>query len=118
MLEHYVFLRFRTGTSAEHVAAFCERMLELRESIAEIRHLEVGRDELHDARSWDLALIMQFDSVDALRTYQAHPAHRALMAFNDPFVADVASVDFTRRQPAAWKISATARPPARVEGDS
>ena len=96
MLQHYIFLRYRQGTSAEHVAAFCERMLGLRGSIDGIRRLEIGRDELHDARSWDLVLLMAFDSVDALRAYQRHPAHQALMAFNDPFVADIASVDFTR----------------------
>lgn len=95
MLRHYVFLRYRPGTSDEHIAAFCERMLTLRDSIAEIRRLEIGRDELGDARSWDVVLIMAFDSVDALRAYQGHPAHRAVMAFNDPFVADVGSVDFT-----------------------
>jgi hypothetical protein len=96
MLRHYVFLRYRQETPPEHVTAFCERLLALRGSIGEIRHLEVGRDELHDARSWDLVLIMAFDSVEALRAYQRHSAHKALMAFNDPFVADVASVDFVR----------------------
>jgi|SRR5687767_9357243 hypothetical protein len=95
MLRHYVFLKYRAGTSDAHVAAFCERMQALRSAIDEIRHLEIGRDELHDARSWDLVLIMEFASVDALRTYQRHPDHRAVMAFNDPYVADVASVDFT-----------------------
>ena len=43
---------------------------------------------------------MAFDSVDALRAYQAHPEHVALMNFNDRFVRDVASVDFTRTGPA------------------
>lgn len=96
MLQHYVFLKYVDGTSSDHVATFCERMLALRAAIAEVRHLEIGRDELHDARSWDLVLIMRFESVAALRAYQQHPAHRAVMAFNDPFVADVASVDFMR----------------------
>lgn len=96
MLQHYVFLKYRDGTSDTHIEAFCARMLAVRDVIAEIRHLEIGRDELRDARSWDLVLVMQFDSVAALRAYQAHPEHRALMAFNDPFVADVASVDFRR----------------------
>ena len=100
MLQHYVFVKYREGTTAAHVASFCGRMLALRDSIDGIRRLEIGRDELHDARSWDLVLIMAFDSVDALRAYQAHPEHVALMRFNDPFVADVASVDFTRGQPA------------------
>ena len=43
---------------------------------------------------------MAFDSVDALRAYQANPEHVALMNFNDRFVTDVASVDFTRNGPA------------------
>jgi len=95
MLRHYVFLKYRDETSDGHIAAFCEGMLALRGTIGEIRHLEIGRDELHDARSWDLVLIMEFASVDALRAYQRHPRHLALMAFNDPFVENVASVDFT-----------------------
>ena len=95
MLRHYVFLKYREETSDGHIAAFCEGMLALRGTIGEIRHLEIGRDELHDARSWDLVLTMEFASVAALRAYQRHPQHLALMAFNEPFVANVASVDFT-----------------------
>jgi hypothetical protein len=96
MLRHYVFLKFRDGTSDAHVAAFCERMLALRGAVEDIHDLEIGRDELHDARSWDLVLIMAFTSIDALRRYQRHPEHLAVMAFNEPFVANVASVDFTQ----------------------
>jgi hypothetical protein len=99
MLQHYVVLKFRDGTTAGHVDAFCERMLALRGTIPEIRHLEIGRDELHDARSWDLVLIMAFESVEALRTYQTHAAHTAVMAFNNPFVAHIATVDYTRATP-------------------
>lgn len=99
MLRHVVFLKYHGGTSDRHVTAFCERMRALRGAIDGILHLEIGRDELHDARSWDLVLIMEFASVDALRAYQRHPRHLALMAFNDPFVANVASVDFTPVEP-------------------
>ena len=95
MLRHYVFLKFRDDTSDGHITAFCTRMRALRGAIAGIDHLEIGRDELHDPRSWDLVLIMEFASVDALRAYQHHPQHLALMAFNEPFVANVASVDFS-----------------------
>lgn len=96
MLQHYVFLKYRDGTTDGHVVAFCERMFALRRAIGEIQHLEIGRDELHDARSWDLVLMMAFASAEALRAYQRHPDHLAVKAFNDPFVADMASVDFTR----------------------
>jgi len=94
MLQHYVLIRYQTGTSDEHVAEFCRRMSALRTSIPGVDHLEVGRDILHDARSWDLILIMRFASIGALRSYQQHPEHQKVMAFNQPFVTDVASVDF------------------------
>ena len=101
MLHHYVFLKYHAGTSDDHVNAFCERLLALRGTIGGIEHLEIGRDELQDARSWDVVLIMQYASLDALRAYQRHPLHQAVMAFNTPFVADVASVDFTSASPEA-----------------
>lgn len=94
MLQHYILIKYQEGTSDEHVAEFCRRMLELRTSIADIEHLEIGRDILHDDRSWDLILIMRFSSIGALRSYQQHPEHQKVMAFNRAFVADVASVDF------------------------
>ena len=94
MLQHYVLIRYEKNVSDEHIEEFCRRMLALRTSIPGIGHLKIGRDILHDARSWHLILIMRFASVDALRNYQQHPEHQELMAFNQPFVADVASVDF------------------------
>jgi hypothetical protein len=94
MLQHYIVIKYQQGTSDEHIAEFCKRMLNLRTSIAGIQHLEIGRDILHDERSWDLILMMRFASTDVLRSYQQHPEHQKVMAFNQPFVAAVASVDF------------------------
>ena len=94
MLRHYVLIKYQKGVSAEHIAEFCRRMLDLRTSIGGIEHLEIGRDILRDARSWDLILIMRFASTPVLRSYQQHPEHQKVMAFNQPFVTDVASVDF------------------------
>lgn len=94
MLHHYVFIKYVATTADAHVAEFCRRMLALRARISGIEHLEIGRDSLHDARSWDVMLIMRFASVEALRQYQQHPDHQRVMAFNQPVVAEVGSVDF------------------------
>ncbi len=94
MLQHYVFIRYAAGTPVEHVAEFCRRMLALRDEIPQIRSLVIGQDMLHEARSWDLILIMRFDSVESLRVYQKHPLHVAVMQFNQPHVSDVGAVDF------------------------
>ena len=98
MLQHYVLIKFKKGTSDQHFAEFCARMLALRGAISSIEHLEIGRDILRDARSWNLILIMRFASTEALRSYQQHPEHLSLMAFNQPSVADIASVDFESPQ--------------------
>ena len=94
MLQRYILIRYDKNVTNEHIEEFCTRMLALRNSIADIEYLEIGRDILHDARSWDLILIMRFASVGGLRSYQKHPEHQKVMAFNQQFVADVASVDF------------------------
>ena len=94
MLHHYVLIRYEKNASDEHISEFCRRMLALQTSIEGIDYLEIGRDILHDARSWDLILIMKFASVASLRNYQQHSEHQKVMAFNQPFVAAVASVDF------------------------
>lgn len=94
MLQHYVFIKYRAGTSEAHINDFSGKMLALRATIPEIVHVEIGRDILHDARSWDLALIMRFASVETLRTYQRHPEHVNVMEFNTPCVEAVGSVDF------------------------
>ena len=100
MLQHYILIKFIEDTNDEHIGEFCRRMLALRTAISSIEHLEIGRDILHDARSWDLILILRFVSTEALRSYQQHPEHLRLMEFNQPFVTDVASVDFEQSQTA------------------
>ena len=94
MLKHVVFLRYRPDTPVEHIDTFCDRMQALPESIPEIQSLEIGRDEFGEKRSWNLLLSMTFESVAALRHYQVHQNHVALMKFNAPFVTDVGSVDY------------------------
>ena len=96
MLRHFVFIKYKPGTSDAHIDEFLRMTRALPASIPAMRDLEVGRDVLHTARSWDVMLAMSFTSLEELREYQIHPAHQALMAFNNPQVAEVGSVDFTR----------------------
>ena len=93
MLHHYVFIKYQADTLAEHIQTFCQKMLALPASIVEIQQLEIGHDVLHDERSWDLMLIMQFESIAALRSYQQHTEHQAAAQFNSPHVANVGSLD-------------------------
>ncbi|MGE5372042.1 MAG: Dabb family protein [Solirubrobacterales bacterium] len=74
MVTHVVFFRFKDKSPA-HLADIKARIESLREVVPVIRHLEVGIDVLHEERSWDLALIARFDSLEDLDRYQKHPAH-------------------------------------------
>jgi hypothetical protein len=94
MLRHFVFIKYKPDTSDSHIDEFIRRTRALPESIPTVRDLEAGRDVLHTPRSWDVVLAMRFNSLEELREYQVHPAHQALMAFNNPQVAEVGSVDF------------------------
>ena len=95
-LHHYIMLKYRPGVPDAHVDEFCQRMMALTDSIPELNELDIGRDILHEERSWSLLLSMRFDSIEQLRAYQQHPAHQAVMGFNAPWVSDVAAIDFWR----------------------
>lgn len=94
MLHHYVFIKYRPGTPEEHVKEFARRTLALRGVIPEIKSVEIGRDILREARSWDIVLIMQFEDVAALQRYAPHPEHMKVKEFNTPQVETVAAIDF------------------------
>ena len=94
-MHHYIMLKYKKGTSEDHISAFISKMGVLGETIDAVASLKIGRDELREGRSWDLILDMRFRGYDDLQTYRQHPEHVAVMQFNDPFVSDIAVVDFT-----------------------
>jgi len=59
--------------------------------IPELRHLELGVDVIRSKRSYDLALVAKFDSLEGFRAYQVHPAHqkvvRGILAASDSIIA-------------------------------
>lgn len=94
MLKHYIMLKFKEGVSDEHIDAFCEKARAMQGVIEQIHSIVVGRDILRETRSWHVIMDLEVESIEALRAYQTHPVHQALMAFNDGLVADVAALDF------------------------
>jgi len=94
LLNHFVFLKYHPDTPPEHIDAFCKKMLALKELIIEIQSLEIGLDEFHEERSWDVVVMIRTQSVEALKIYQKHPEHLAVMKFNEPYVINIGSTDF------------------------
>jgi Stress responsive A/B Barrel Domain len=74
MITHIVFFKLK-DRSAESINQAQEKLLSMNGKVEMLRHLEVGLDVVHSARSYDIALYTKFDSLDDLQAYQVHPYH-------------------------------------------
>jgi stress responsive alpha/beta barrel protein len=72
MVTHIVLFRF---TDQAQVPVAKDLLLSMNGRIPQLRHLEAGIDVIRSERSYDLALITRFDSLDDLQAYQVHPYH-------------------------------------------
>ncbi|GFE62085.1 Dabb family protein [Geobacter sp. AOG2] len=74
MITHIVFFKL-SDASAENLAATRGKLLGMQGKVPQLRHLEAGIDVIRSERSYDLALVTKFDSLDDLQAYQVHPYH-------------------------------------------
>ena len=98
MIRHIVLWRFaeEAGGKArdENLSEAQARLQALPRMIPELRELEIHRGLILGDRSFDLALLSSFDSRQALRAYQDHPAHQEVVAFLRTVETERAVIDF------------------------
>ncbi len=87
MVTHIVFFKLNERTPTA-IAAARDVLLGMAGKIPLLRHLEVGVDVIRSERSYDLALVTKFDSLDDLQAYQVHPHHAGEVV---PYMKSVAS---------------------------
>jgi hypothetical protein len=92
MITHVVMMKLKDRSDAAEVA---RRLRALPPQIPEIQRYEVGVDELHGPRSWDVVLVSGFESFETLETYIQHPAHQEFVAYLEQVCETRAPVDFT-----------------------
>jgi len=92
MLKHMIFTKFENPEEQAKVAG--EKLMALKDKIPQIVSIETGLDCLHSARSYDLALIVTFNSRKDLEIYDSHPAHAEVRAYIRAHRTATASVDF------------------------
>ncbi|MBD2846004.1 Dabb family protein [Paenibacillus sp. IB182496] len=93
MITHIVLFKLKDNSpAAVEEAAGVLRAME--GQIAELKSIEVGLDVLHSERSYDLALITKFDSMEAMEAYQVHPVHQKVIAYMGQVRESSVSVDF------------------------
>ena len=90
MFTHIVLIKLKEPTP-ENLEKAQGLMAGMESKISELRHLELGVDVIRSKRSYDLALVAKFDSLEGFRAYQAHPAHqevvRPILAVSDSIIA-------------------------------
>ncbi|TVY10112.1 Dabb family protein [Paenibacillus cremeus] len=74
MITHVVFFKLK-DRSPEAIKVTYDVLKNMDGKIPVLRHIEVGMDVLHQARSYDIALITKFDSLEDLQVYDEHPVH-------------------------------------------
>lgn len=74
MITHIVLFKLADPT-VENLRLTREKLLSMQGKIDQLRHLEAGQDVIRSERSYDIALITRFDTLDDLQAYQVHPYH-------------------------------------------
>ncbi|BBI34885.1 Dabb family protein [Cohnella abietis] len=93
MITHIVMFKLKDN-SPEAVNRTVQVLRNMEGKIDELRHIEVGTDILHSERSYDIALVTKFDSMDALQVYQVHPEHKKVIEHMTSVREASVSVDY------------------------
>ncbi len=93
MITHIVLFKLK-DSSPSNIEKAGDVLLGLKGRIPELRHLEVGIDVLRSERSYDLALVAKFDSLEELQAYQKHPVHVEVAKYMTSVRESAVAVDY------------------------
>ena len=98
MIRHIVMFKLRNFDNetekTEAVNELLRRLDELPSKIDLIRKYEGGADIRKLEWSYDISLVMDFNSMADLEAYTIHPAHQDFVAFNKDFSIAKVCVDY------------------------
>jgi hypothetical protein len=94
MLIHIVCWKYKSDVPDATRDEHRRRLNELSQLVPGLARLEVGADILHLNRSFDTALMAEFESREALDAYSEHPEHQAVAAIGREIAEKAVSVDF------------------------
>ncbi|MBE9372865.1 Dabb family protein [Saccharopolyspora sp. HNM0983] len=91
MIRHVVLFRWKPDFDpTEWFAA----VRGLQHKIPEVKELSLGADVLHADRSWDAAIVADFDRIEDVAVYTAHPEHQPAVELSRAGAEQIISVDF------------------------
>ncbi len=97
MVKHIVLFKLKeTGNLQEKIGVmqqFKDAIESLPKTISIIRKIEVGIN-INSNEAWDLALYSEFDSLDDVKLYAAHPDHIAAASIIADYKENRSCVDY------------------------
>ena len=91
MIRHIVMWKFRPGTEAEQ-KAFLEGLRGLQGVIPQLKRSEVAVNV--GQGNYDVVLVSEFESLEALDAYKNDPRHKAVSALCKSIRTDRVAVDY------------------------
>ena len=79
---------------AAQAAEVARRLNALDGVVPQLLSISAGANMAYPDANWDVTLVADFDSIDALEEYQVHPAHEEVVAYVRSVVASRVAVDF------------------------
>lgn len=94
MITHIVFFKLGNPTP-DAIIAVRDKLLGMQGKIPQLRHLEAGIDVIRSERSYDVALMTRFDSLEELQAYQIHPLHAGeVIPYMRSVCSSIVAVDY------------------------
>lgn len=101
MIRHVAVFRFVPEFTAEDRASWMRLLRSLPAQVPGLRSLTVGEDMLGGPASHEIAVVADFDDLDALEAYNQHPVHQEVLRISAPVKRSLAVVDFEIEHPDA-----------------
>ena len=98
MIKHIVLFKLKDSFTADERTEALKKVKRnfesLIEKIQEIHFYEVGINISESPKAWDVAINSEFKSLEDLKKYSDHPAHRKAVEYNSQFSQDRVVVDY------------------------
>ncbi|HCS61246.1 MAG TPA: stress responsive alpha-beta barrel domain-containing protein [Microbacterium sp.] len=96
-IRHVVTWKLASEDAAQRgaqAAEMAQRLNALDGVVPQIRSISAGANSVYPDANWDVTLVADFDSVEALEQYAVHPAHEEVAVYIRSVVASRVAVDF------------------------
>lgn len=93
MLRHVAMFKWRDGVSDDQKVAARDALAALKHQVPSVLEYTVGFDIGRNPNNWDMVLVADFDDVQGLESYFAHPVMNAA----SDLVASVTRKEITAR---------------------